>query len=433
MKVAIVGYETEGKLSYTYWQTKGADITICDQDADKEVPPGVASQLGQNYLQNLSSFDLIVRTAGINPGIIIAANPGVESKITTAVNEFLQVCPTKNVIGITGTKGKGTTSTLVVKMLEAIGKRVFLGGNIGTPPFAFLDQVTPDSWVVLELSSYQLYDLKHSPHIAVCLMVVPDHLNWHNDMEDYIWSKAQLFAHQDPNDIAIYYAKNETSRRIANTSPGTKISYYAEPGAHIADNHIVIDNQQICAVSELQLLGRHNWQNVCASVTAVWQVSQDVAAIRSVVTSFMGLPHRLELIRELDGVRYYNDSFASVTDATKAAVEAIHGKKILIIGGYDRMLPIASFTTFLKEQQATLSGILLIGQSAERLAAEFDTAGVQGYHLSHASNMKEIVSEAVKLARPGDAIVLSPGFSSFDMFKNFEERGMLFKQEVAAL
>src|SRR5688500_762128 len=186
MKVAIIGYETEGRLNYEYWLAKGADITICDQDPDKDIPAGVPAQLGPGYLQNLEGFDVVVRTAGINPSIILAANAGLEGKITTAINEFLQVCPTKNVIGVTGTKGKGTTSTLITKLLEASGKQVFLGGNIGVSPFSFLPQLTPDSWVVLELSSFQLYDLKHSPHIGVCLLVVPEHLNWHTDMDDYI-------------------------------------------------------------------------------------------------------------------------------------------------------------------------------------------------------------------------------------------------------
>ncbi|HEX9153689.1 MAG TPA: Mur ligase family protein, partial [Candidatus Saccharimonadales bacterium] len=212
MNVAIVGFETEGKLSYKYWQARGASITICDQDADKPTPEGVATQLGNDYLQNLGRFDVIMRTAGLNPNVILAANPGIESKITTAVDEFLRVCPTANVIGVTGTKGKGTTSTLIAKMLEATGKQVFLGGNIGVPPFEFLDQLTPDSWVVLELSSFQLYDIKHAPHIAVCLMVVPEHLNWHNDMQDYISAKTRLFTHQKPDDIAIYFGDNETSK-----------------------------------------------------------------------------------------------------------------------------------------------------------------------------------------------------------------------------
>src|SRR5580698_7992503 len=156
MKVALIGYEVEGRAAYTYWHKRGADITICDMDTNKKVPEGAKTQLGDSYLKDLDRFDVIVRSAGIHPNIILGPNPGVKPKITTVINEFLRVCPTKHVIGITGTKGKGTTSTLTTKMLQAAGKQTFLGGNIGVPPFDFLDDLTSDSWVVLELSSFQL-------------------------------------------------------------------------------------------------------------------------------------------------------------------------------------------------------------------------------------------------------------------------------------
>lgn len=436
MKVAIIGYGIEGKSAAAYWLAKGADVTVCDQNPDTSLPPEVHAQLGEGYLANLGRFDVINRTGSIHPRILLAANAGIEPKITTIINEFFEVSPTANIIGVTGTKGKGTTTTMITKMLQAAGKQVFLAGNIGNSPLDFLPQLTPDSWVVLELSSYQLYDLRHSPKIAVCLMVVPEHLDWHGDIADYTRSKQQLFAHQTEQDTAIYFADNETSHRIASASKGKKIPYYATPGAYVADDRIVIDDHEICQVSELKLLGKHNWQNVCAATTTVWQVVQDADVIRDVAITFTGLPHRLEFVRELDGIKFYNDSFATGLHATEAAVEAIAGPKVLIAGGFDRMLPIEHFGDFVKTHTKELRTILLIGQSGPRVATVLDAAGYTNYKLSSAKNMDEIVSEARSIAQADStkpSVVLSPGFASFGMFNNFEERGELFKKVVNAL
>ncbi|HET8708829.1 MAG TPA: Mur ligase family protein, partial [Candidatus Saccharimonadales bacterium] len=215
MRIAIVGFDTEGKATYDYLKRMGGhDITVCDQKTDILVPAGVKSQLGDGYLQNLDGFDAVVRTAGLQPAKILAANPGIEERITTHINLFFGGTPTFNIVGVTGTKGKGTTSSLITAMLQATGKDVQLGGNIGVPPLTFLDKLTKDSWVVLELSSFQLIDLRYSPHIAACLMIVPEHLNWHADFEEYITAKAQLFAHQKKDDMAVYFAKNDASKQI---------------------------------------------------------------------------------------------------------------------------------------------------------------------------------------------------------------------------
>lgn len=432
MKVAIVGFALEGRSALKYWLEQGADVTVCDQDEKKDVPKGVHKQLGPDYLKDLDRFDVIMRTAGMHPKIILAKNPGVKDKITTTVNEFMRVCPGK-IIGVTGTKGKGTTSTLILKMLQAAGKDAYLGGNFGISPFDFLPKLTKDSWVVLELSSFMLYDITHSPHIGVCLMVQPEHLDWHGDTTDYYNSKSHLFKYQKPTDIAIYYADNVESHRIASVSPGDKIAYYDEPGAYVDGDKIMIDQTVLCKTSELQLLGKHNWQNVCAASTAFWQVMQAPDAMRKVLTTFTGLPHRLELVRELDGVRYYNDSFASDPYATKAAIEAIPGKKVMIVGGYERMLPLEHFAEFVHDHKKDLRSLLLIGASAVRVAEALQAVGYKDYHVTTVKNMLGVVAEARKLAKSGDAIVLSPGFASFDMFLNFEVRGNEFKEVVSKL
>ena len=433
MKVALVGYALEGRAAYEYWSNLGAEITICDQDANKELPAGVASQLGDAYLDNLDRFDFVWRTAGLNRKVILDKNPDISDKITTTINEFMRVCPTKHVIGITGTKGKGTTSTLTAKMLEAAGNTVYLGGNIGVSPFDFLPKLNEQSWVVLELSSYQLSDLSYSPNLAVCLMIAPDHLNWHDDMDDYILAKAHLFEHQTSQDTAIYYANSDDSRKIASYGSGLKIPYFVEPGAHIADNAVVIAGQQICQTDEIKLLGEHNWQNVCAAVTVVWQVTQNIAAIREVITSFTGLPHRLELVSEFQGVKYYNDSFASAPDAAMAALDAIHEPKVVLLGGYDRNLPLENMAQVVQSHDADIRKAVLIGASAERLAGELQKAGFTNYEIVTAKTMPEIVAQAKSLAQSGDAVLLSPGFASFDMFQNFADRGEQFKAAVNAL
>lgn len=433
-KVAIVGYGLEGRSALRYWQEQGADVTVCDQDTEKEIPAGVHKRLGADYLENLDDFDVIMRTAGMHPKVILDKNPNVQDKITTTVDEFLRVCPTKNIIGITGTKGKGTTSMLTTKMLEAMGKHVFIGGNYGISPFDFLPKLTKDSWVILELSSYMLFDITRSPHIGIVLMVQPEHLDWHGDKDDYFHAKSNLFAHQSEDDVAIYFAENTTSHNIASHSPGDKIAYYDEPGAYVHDGKVMIDQTVLCKTSELKLLGQHNWQNVCAAVTAVWQVAQAPDAIRKVLTSFTGLPHRLELVREVDGIKFYNDSFASDPYATEAAIKAIPGKKIMVIGGYDgRKLPLDNLAKTISEHRREIPAVILIGEGAKRLGTELKAADFTDFHLSPAKNMTEVVSEAKAHAKKGESIVLSPGFPSFDMFQNFEIRGLAYKEAVHEL
>lgn len=435
MNVAIVGFATEGRVSAEYWASLGYAVTVCDRNDAIDVPAAYEKQLGDDYLRDLDRFDVIVRSAGINPNVLLADNPTIGPKITTAINEFLRACPTKNTIGITGTKGKGTTSTLTTKMLEAAGKKVWLGGNIGRSPLEFIDEIKLDDWVVLELSSYQLSDLEYAAHIAACLLVVPEHLDWHEDVPDYIRAKKRLFEHQAADDLAIYYAESENSHGIALASPGQHIPYYQSPGAYVSNGAICIDNQIICKTAELKLIGKHNWQNACAATTIAWNAGiRDVPALRTALQNFSGLPHRIEYLRTVDGISYYNDSFATGLHATTAAVAAINEPKVMILGGHDRMLPLEDFTYFVSENQSTIRTLLIIGASAERLAAALDDAEYSNYVIdSESKTMPAIVAHAQKLAQPGDAIVLSPGFASFGLFNNFEERGNLFRAVVEAL
>ncbi len=436
MKIALLGYGVQGRAAYDYWSRDPAnDITICEQNEQFVGPEGVTAHLGPDHLHGLDQFDLLVRAPSVHPRDLVAANgDAILQKVTSVTNEFMRVCPSLNIVGVTGTKGKGTTSTLIARMLEAAGKTVHLGGNIGIAPLDMLfNKIQPDDWVVLELANFQLIDLQKSPHIAVCLMVVPEHLNWHADLQEYITAKQQLFATQTTDDIAIYYADNENSKTVASAGQATKIPFMALPGAMVVDDGIAIDGQAICKLDEIKLLGKHNWQNVCAAVTAVWQVTQDIAALHKAISEFEGLPHRLEPVRTVADVKFYNDSFAATPEAALAAIEAIHGPKVLIIGGFDRMLALENFAVELAKAGNDIRKTVLIGQSGQRVAEALATAGYTNYILSDAKTMPEIVAFAQGLAQPGDSVVLSPGFPSFDMFKNFEERGLEYKAAVNAL
>ena len=431
MNVAILGFDLEGKASYEYFSRRGHTITICDQNPDLRVPDGADSQLGDAYLSGLDRFDMLVRTPGLPTAKILEKNPNVAGKITSGTNEFFKAVTTKNIIGITGTKGKGTTSTLIAKILNASGQRVFLGGNIGVPALSFIEEVAADDWVVLELSSFQLSDINYAPHIAVCLMVVPEHLNWHTDFPDYLAAKSRLFSHQTETDIAIYYADNEDSHTIASNSPGDKITYYAPPGAYVKDGWIQIDSQEICKTDELQLLGEHNWQNVCAAITAVWQAGvMDINAIRVAVTDFSGLEHRLEFVREVAGVQYYDDSFGTTPETAIVALRAFKEPKVLILGGSDKG---AQFTELAAAvATGTVRHVITIGDTGPTIAEELRAAGFSDL-TPGGTTMLDIVHTAQELAQKGDVVLLSTGSASFGLFKDYKDRGNQFKQVVQAL
>lgn len=435
MNIAVIGFDRQGRSAYEYWNKPGNSITICDKDDTLSIPEGLKAHLGSDYLKGIDSFDLIIRTPGLHPRVLQeAGGPDIFNKVSTVTDEFIKVCPSRNIIGVTGTKGKGTTSTLIAKMLESGGFRTHLGGNIGIAPLELLkNDIKPDDWVVLELANFQLIDLKHSPHIGVCLMVEPEHLDWHTDTEEYYQAKSQLFINQKPDDVAIYYSANEVSKRIASSGEAKTIPYFSNPGAYVEKGKITIDNISICNTDELALLGEHNWQNACAALTCFWQISQDKQAAKDVLTTFSGLPYRIQLLRTKDNVRFYNDSFSSQPAATIAALKSVKGMKILIVGGKDRGLDLNNLANAIRNEADNIRHVLLIGESADRVADNLNSIGFSNYSISKNRDMTSIVSEAVSYSSKGDAIILTPGFPSFDMFKNFEQRGELFTEAVAAL
>lgn len=434
MKIAILGFAGQGRSAFEYWNTPDNEITVCDKDETAEVPEDATTVLGPKYLENLDKYDLLIRTPALHPREIVKANPAapeILSKVWTVTNEFFKVCPTKNIIGVTGTKGKGTTSTLIAKMLEAAGNRVHLGGNIGIPPLELLnDDIQPDDWVVLELANFQLIDLKYSPHIAVCLMVEPEHMDWHEDFEEYLAAKQQLFIHQEDTDVAIYYSKNDNSLSVADATSGEVIPYMEEPGATVEGNKIVIAGREICNIDDIKLLGKHNQQNICAATTTLWQITQDTEAIKSVVSSFTGLEHRLELVRELDDVKYYDDSFGTTPETAIVAIEAFDEPKVVILGGSDKGSDYAKLANTVKS--SNVRKVILIGAMADKIRSELDTVGFNEY-IEGGSTMTDIVDVARKAAQASDVVLLSTGCASFGLFKNYKDRGEQFKQAVQAL
>ena len=442
MNVAILGYDVDGGSSAGYWHHLGANITICDQKTDLLLPSFADSQLGETYLDHLDRFDLLVRTPGLHPDKIVAANPDnpdILKKVTTTINEFFAHCPAP-IIAVTGTKGKGTTSTLIYKMLLASGKKAFLGGNIGTVPLDFLHEVTPDSYVVLELSNFQLIDFKYAPKVGVCLMVVPEHQDWHKDTKEYYDAKQQLFARQTDADKVVFNNGNEVSKKIASASKGTKIPYFVPflhesanttTGVYVEGEQICVDGTIVCDLTDVVLLGRHNLENVCAAIGAAWPfINGNTAVVRAALHGFSGLEHRLEFVREVDGVKYYNDSFATTPEATVAAMRAFEEPKILILGGHDKGIPIYDVVSEIS--LGNVRQVIVIGETGEKIIELLVSRGYEHITLG-GKTMPEIVQAAQHAAQAGDVVLLSTAYASFGLFKDYKDRGNQFKEAVSGL
>ncbi len=440
MTVAVVGYGVDGASAVGYWHKLGATITVCDLKEDLLLPSYVEQKLGADYLSGLDAYDIIVRSPGVHPRELVAANgPDILQKVTTCIDEFFTKCPAP-IIGVTGTKGKGTTTTLIYKMLQAAGKKAFIGGNIGTVPLDFLHEVTTDSYVVLELSNYQLIDFKGRPNVAVCLMLVPEHLDWHPNKEEYYAAKANLFAKQTHEDRLVYNGGNGTTTKVVSSSNADKIPFFVPlvgqenhktAGAYVLDGTIFYRDVEICDTNDVALLGHHNLENVCAAITAVWQIIDgNIEAIKKVVGEFTGLEHRLEFVREVAGVKYYSDSFATTPEATIAAVRSFEQPKILILGGIDKGIPFFDLVGELTH--TNLRQVLCIGTTGPKIAEMLMSRGVDTV-IAGGTTMEEIVTNAQKAAKPGDVVLLSTACASFDMFKNYKDRGNQFKQAVQLL
>lgn len=427
-KVAIAGYGAEGEANYRYWTGLGADITIFDEanQPSRPLPEGARTRLGTGVLGDMNGFDLVIRTAGLNPNHITT-----DGKIWSATNEFFSRCPAP-IIGVTGTKGKGTTCTLIAEILKAAGKTVHLVGNIGTPALEVLPAIKAENIVVFELSSFQLWDIERSPETAVVLMIEQDHLNVHKDMAEYVAAKAHIGTFQTPQDLLVYHPTNERSAQVARVSAAEKKRYMTPEGAQAVSDHIEIEGNIICDISEVGLIGAHNIENICAAVTAAWRYTQDLVAIKQAVTTFKGLPHRLEFVREVGGAKYFDDSYSANPAATVAALSVFVEPIVALVGGFDRK---ADFTKLVDAIVASknLKKLVLMGETAHKISQLLEERGFTNMSVQSGTNFADIVTATQAYAEPGDIVLLSPGCPSFDMFKNFEERGNEFKAIVRSL
>lgn len=432
MKIAIAGYGIEGESNYRYYASDPEnEITIVDERIpDKVLPDGVARMIGENVFEKLNGFDLVIRTAGLAPHKI-----KTDGKIWSATNEFFAKCPAP-VIGVTGTKGKGTTSSLIASIIEASGRKVWLVGNIGKPAIEVLSQIEPNDMVVFEMSSFQLWDIEFSPQAAVILPIEPDHLNVHIDFEDYVDAKANIRRYQKDGDICVYNPTNLYSQKIAEaTDQGTLVRYglFDDGGVYIEGDYFCQKGEKICSIKSLRLIGDHNKENACAAMTIVNFFAVSNQDIKRGLESFEGLPHRLEFVRELDGVRYYNDSFSSAPGATIAAVKSFNQPEILILGGIDKGADFSEMVDVIAARK-NIKKIILMGEIGEKLAKTLRSKKIDlPIETTILKSLEPIVHLAKSYARAGDVIVMSPACASFDMFRDFYDRGDQFRTIVNGL
>lgn len=427
MKIAIAGYGVEGKASYRYYTTPENQVVIIDERQPADVPVDASLIVGEDAYAKLNGYDIVIRSPGLAPRKIVT-----DGKVWSATNEFFAKCPAP-IIGVTGSKGKGTTCSLIASILRAAGKTVHLVGNIGVPALDILADVQSSDIVVYELSSFQLWDLEKSPQTAVVLMIEADHLDVHTDMDDYVTAKSQIAQHQMVGDTLVYNVHNNCSQAIAESSVAQKRGYPTVDFAHVQDGYFYYGEQKICSVDTLQLPGLHNQDNACAAINAVWSYTHDAQVITDGLAAFSGLEHRLKLVRELHGVRYYDDSIATTPGSAIAAVHAFDAPKVLILGGSNKG---ADYYQLVDEALAsdTIRAVLAIGQTGEVIAQLFHDKGARSLvNRLETHDMREIVAAATVCAQPGDVVILSPACASFDMFKSYADRGDQFIAAVNGL
>ena len=414
MKIVIAGFGVEGQSNLRYFREKfpKADFLVADErEKVDNLPENVAYQTGFSGLENA---DLIVRSPSLPPKKIKTSG-----QIWSATNEFFANC-SATIIGVTGTKGKGTTCSFISSILRATGKTVHLVGNIGVPALDILPKIEENDIVVYELSSFQLWDLQKSPHVAVVLMIEPDHLNVHADFNDYLAAKTNIAKFQAADDYVVYNSQNEFSKVIANASLAQKKEY----------PFVLSDD----IISAIRLPGKHNVDNACAAIAAVKSILPNMSddEIKKGLSEFTGLPHRLKFVAEKYGVKYYDDSISTTPGSAIAALKAFTEPKILILGGSDKGADYSELAKEIARQNVRL--IIINGTNADGIREvlreeKIDCEIVQ----LNMAEMKEVAKSAKNKAQSGDVAILSPAAASFDMFKSYSDRGEQFVSAVEEL
>ncbi|MGM9681715.1 MAG: UDP-N-acetylmuramoyl-L-alanine--D-glutamate ligase, partial [Eubacteriales bacterium] len=445
-RVAVLGIGVSNTPVIDLLLELGAEVTAHDKKeasamgplADELRSKGVTLRLGESYLDKIDA-DVIFLSPGIRfdqPGILNALSGG--AVLTSEMSEFFELCPCK-ILAVTGSDGKTTTTTLIAKLLEAAGRKVFLGGNIGTPLLPLVDQIAPDDLAVVELSSFQLHTMHRSPSVAVVTNVTPNHLNWHTDMQEYIDAKMNLLRYQSDDSLTVLNLENGITASAEELVRGKRVFFTSkrlpdQTAGYVyeKDGIIFYEDTPVLRSADIRIPGRHNVENYMAAIAATWGMVP-IDCIRKVATDFGGVEHRIEFVRELDGVRYYNSSIDSSPTRTIAALNAFHQKLIVLCGGYDKHIPYEPIGTPLCEHARA---VILTGATAPKIrdAIVGSPAYEQGApELYEAGDYAEAVRIAHEIAGRGDVVLMSPASASFDAFKNFEERGRFFKKKVMEL
>ncbi len=446
-KIAMCGIGVSNTPLILNFLNKGAKVYACDRRnrellgdiADTLENAGAELRWGETYLANLE-VDIIFRTPGMNfnlPELDAARKKGIA--VTSEMEVFFDLCPA-TIFAVTGSDGKTTTTTLISKMLEAEGKKVFVGGNIGTPLLPEIENITSDDFVVVELSSFQLISMRKSPDIAVVTNVAPNHLDVHKDMDEYVEAKKNVIMHQNAFSRTVLNIDNDITNSFKPYVRGQSLSFSMETplknGAWLAsDGTIHMSYRGIDAPimhrDEIAIIGDHNVANYLAAISAVWGYV-GVDSIKKVAREFTGVEHRIEPVRTVNGVKYYNDSIASSPTRTIAGLKAFNQKVWLIAGGYDKHIPYEPMVPYVLEK---VEKLLLCGATAEKIeAAVKNDKNYKGSpEIIRAKDIAEAVDYAHKNTKSGDIVTLSPASASFDCFPNFVARGNYFKDLVNKL
>lgn len=446
-KIAMCGIGISNTPLILSFLKQGARVFACDRReriqvgelADRLEAAGAELRLGEGYLDNLE-VDIIFRTPGMNfhlEELERARKRGIA--VTSEMEVFFDLCPA-TIFAITGSDGKTTTTTLIAKMLEAEGKTVHIGGNIGNPLLPEIENIKPDDFVVVELSSFQLISMRKSPDVAVVTNVSPNHLDVHKDMDEYVEAKKNILLHQNAFSRTVLNRDDEITegfrKDVRGQSLGFSMNRRLNNGAWLDDEgflHMAYRGVDVPIINrkEIAVIGDHNVSNYLAAIAAVWGYV-GVDSICKVAREFGGVEHRIELVRELGGVKYYNDSIASSPTRTIAGLKAFDRKVILIAGGYDKHIPFEPLAPYITER---VKKLYLCGATAEKIEkCVRDYEGYKGEpEIIRCENLDEAVRLSHDAAQPGDIVTLSPACASFDAFPNFVARGNYYKDLVNKL
>ena len=435
-KIAVLGLGVSNRPLVRLLLEFGCDVTGCDrtprEKLDREVldleTAGCKLRCGEDYLEGVEA-DVLFRTPGMHPG-----NPAIRglaergAYVTSEMEVFFEVCPC-NLIAVTGSDGKTTTTTLISEMLKADGKTVWLGGNIGTPLLPLVRQMKQDDFAVVELSSFQLMDMTRSPMRAVVTNLAPNHLDVHKDMEEYVQAKTNIFNFQNSNGLLVLNHDNAITDGF--TGNGKTVKFSRQGSAHVClkDDVITRNGEEVLKTSDILLPGVHNIENYMAAIAAVEGLVSD-DTIRTVAQNFGGVEHRIELVRIKDGVRFYNDSIASSPSRTIAGLRSFKEKVILIAGGYDKHIP---YDVLGPEVCQHVKKLFLCGATAPQIRAAVENCGGEQPEMVDCGDFESAVRAAAAAAQEGDVVLMSPASASFDQFKNFMVRGEFFKKIVKEL